>query len=125
MEYRVTRWPGARQKVAESAREFAARVAGDLRKKRTSGKLDELFALGADGKPFWIGFDESKDRIQRYYDDLASRVQEVEWRTETDNWPHQFGSMCEAYGGCEFLPACMREPGFQELYETKSKEGVA
>lgn len=123
MEYRVTRWPGARKRKDESAREFAARVAGELRAKRTGGKLDELFALSATGAPFWIDFDESKDRIQRYYEDLAVRVSEVEQRTADDNWPHAFGDACAAYGGCEFLPACMREPGFEELYETKTKRG--
>lgn len=122
LEYRVTRWPGARQRKDESAREFAARIAGDIRAKRTSGKLNELFALQPDGSPFWIGFDESKDRIQRYYDDLAVRVLEVEQRTADDHWPHAFGKACEDYGGCEFLPACMREPNFEELYEKKEKK---
>lgn len=125
LEYRVTRWPGARRRVNETARDFGIRVASDLRKKRLEGKLDDLFALRPDGSPFWIGFDESRDRISRYYDDLADRVHEVKQREALGQWPHAFGSACEAFGGCEFLPACMREPGFQELYETRSKEADA
>lgn len=116
MEYRVTKWPGTYRRKDESAREFGARVAGVLRKERQDGKLDDRFSV------HWIGFDDSKDRIQRYYDDLADRVAEVKQRTDADQWPHAFGEACKAYGGCEFLPACLREPGFEDLYETKQKE---
>lgn len=118
MQYRVTRWPGSYRRKDESARDFAARIAGVIRDKRTSNKLDELFALQPDGSPMWIDFAHSRERIGRYYDDLRLRVDEVQSRTEREDWPHAFGDACKAYGGCEFLPACMREPGFQELYET-------
>ena len=115
MEYRVTRWPGTYRRKTESANEFGSRVASTIREKRLDGKLDELFSV------HFIDFNEAKDRIARYYDDLADRVREVEQRKATDSWPHAFGEACKAFGGCEFLPACMREPGFEELYTTREK----
>lgn len=115
LEYRVTKWPGTYRRKTESAREFAARVASVLREERASGKLEDRFSV------HFVGFDVVKDQISRYYDDLAVRVREVEARTASGEWPHAFGSACEAYGGCEFLPACLREPGYQELYEVKGE----
>lgn len=113
--YRVTKYPGTYRKKDEGAKSYSDRVVADVKSK----KSDDLF------KVIRLERSDIADLITRYYEDLPLRVAEVEWRTATDNWPHAWGDPCKAYGGCEFLPACKREPGFEDLYETKTKDGEA
>lgn len=112
MEYRVTKYPGTYRKVSESASEYAARVCDQLRSKKT----DELFVT------MFIAYDDVAEQVAEYRKDLTTRLAEVSWRTANDAWPQAWGDACKAYGGCEFLPACKREPGFQSLYQTKEAQ---
>lgn len=110
--YRVTPYPNTYKRKDESAKAYADRVTTEVAKKVKKGDYFKVFELTRE---------QLADAMRRYDEDLVKRAAEVEWRTATDNWPGAYGEACKAFGGCEFLPACKREPGYEGYYQQKEE----
>lgn len=106
VRYRYVRKPSIRQGKAESHKDFLARVESDY-KARPDFYVPEF------------------EPIYRDYRDLLRTEAELwKWATEIregiqDGFFTRNTGHCSDFGGCEFMPLCMAEPGADSLYRVR------
>lgn len=118
LRYRVAKYPGTYRKKDENPRSYADRVCAGLREKLAK-KPAELFVVCT----VRLSDPAVRASVDRYYRDLTTYALEEKRRRELGHWPGAYGSACSAFGGCEFLPACRQDPGFEVLYDQKERNG--